>query len=55
MLVADPTDRVAQQVDLADQQVVAVAFEQVDGEEPGAAGNERAAVAGNILVPFCRW
>ena len=44
VLVAYPAHGGAQKIDFAHQQIIAMAFKQVDRKEPGAAGYEGAAV-----------
>lgn len=46
-----PAHRIAQEIDFANQQIVAVTFEQVYGEEPSAAGDEGASVVGHVRLP----
>ena len=40
----------AQQIDFADQQMVAVPLQQVHGKKPSSAWDERAPIVGHILV-----
>lgn len=50
MKFAYATDNGSQTINLANQQIIAVPLQQIDGEEPGAAGMVGASVVGHVLA-----